>query len=396
MENIIPFWYPRILDTKDGGYRLNHDREGKWRGPANKCLVTQARTVWFFSRLVNSCYGNSEHLNAARHGYDFLYSRMWDSEFGGFYWEVEAARPIATKPDKHLYGQAFGLFALTEYAKASGDSTAAAAARDLFNLVESHAHDVRYGGYRECFQRDWKALQHEGYLGTPSTIKLMNTHLHLMEALVQYYLLTHDSRARERLIELIFVNSNSVVHKNLGACTDKYLEDWQPLRGPNHDRVSYGHDVENVRLLAEACRSAAVPNSLFLDLYTTVFSYALRFGYDHRHGGFYDSGPFDAPADRHEKIWWVQAEGLTTALQMYRLTGQEIYWNCFSRTLDWIVNHQADWDHGDWYQSINPNGKPSGVKAGPWKSPYHNGRAMLQCLDLLAEECDQRFHEALA
>jgi cellobiose epimerase len=383
-ENILPFWYPGILDYEHGGYRLNHDREGRWRGPANKCLVTQARTVWFFSRLVNSRYGCSEYLNAARHGYDFLYGQMWDAQFGGFYWEVEAARPIATKPDKHLYGQAFALFALAEYAKASGDSTASAAAQNLFNLFETHAHDGRYGGYRECFKRDWKVPGHENYLGSPPMTKSMNTHLHLMEAITQYYLLTHDSRARDRLIELIFVNSNSVVRKNLGACTEGYLENWEPLHGRNYDRISYGHDIENICLLAEACRASGVFSSLFLDLYRSLFHYALQYGFDQKDGGFFDSGPFGAKADRRDKIWWVQAEGLVAALQMYRLTNEEIYWNCFSSTLEWIVNRQADWEHGDWYETVGENGEASGNKAGPWKSAYHNGRAMLQCLDLLA------------
>ena len=51
LENILPFWYPQTLDQDLGGYALNHDVEGKWGGPAPKALVTQARTVWFFSRL---------------------------------------------------------------------------------------------------------------------------------------------------------------------------------------------------------------------------------------------------------------------------------------------------------------------------------------------------------
>jgi mannobiose 2-epimerase len=80
----------------------------------------------------------------------------------------------------------------------------------------------------------------------------------------------------------------------------------------------------------------------------------------------------------------VQAEGLIAALQMYCLTEEKTYWTCFSRTLDWIVNHQADWEHGDWHAAITEEWKISGVKAGPWKSPYHNGRAMLECLELLA------------
>jgi len=383
IKNIISFWYPQAVDLEDGGYRVPDDSQARRKSRANKSLVGQARTLWFFSRLAKSKYGSTEHLKAAKHGYDFLYGRMWDADFGGFYWEVGAARARATKPDKHLYGQAFGLYALAEYARASEDSSVTAAARDLFNLFETHAHDEQYGGYKECFQRDWKVLDHDGYLGTPPTMKLMNTHLHLMEAITQYYLLTHDSRAKERLIELIFVNGSSVVRKNVGACTDRYLNSWAPLRGPSYDRVSYGHDVENVWLLAEACKAAEIPNNLLLDLYRAIFSYALRYGYDRSAGGFYDSGSFHGRADQREKLLWVQAEGLVAALQMYRLTGEEVYWKCFLQTLDWIAKYQANWEHGDWYERVAPDRKPAGVQEHVWKSPYHNGRAMVYCLDLL-------------
>jgi mannobiose 2-epimerase len=211
----------------------------------------------------------------------------------------------------------------------------------------------------------------------------MNTHLHLLEAITTFVALTDEPTARERLIELILVNSNSVVRKDIGACTEKYLENWRPFDGPNDRRVSYGHDVENVWLLAEACRTAGIPENLLADLYRTIFKHALDHGFDRKDGGFYDSGFLNAPADRQDKIWWVQAEGLVAALQMYRLTGESLYWDCFTLVLDWIVKHQVDWKHGDWFEMIDGEGRPSGVKAGPWKGPYHNGRAMLRCLDLL-------------
>jgi mannose/cellobiose epimerase-like protein (N-acyl-D-glucosamine 2-epimerase family) len=384
-KNITSFWYPQAVDVEEGGYRIPNDPHSRDKSQVSKRLVGQARIVWFFSRLAQSKYGRTEHLKAAKHGYDFLYSRMWDAHYGGFYWEVDAACSMVTKPDKHLYGQAFALYALTEYARASGDSSATAAARDLFNLFETHAHDGRYGGYREFFQRDWKVPEYDSYLGTPPTIKLMNTHLHLMEAITQYYLLTHDCRAKERLVELIVVNSNSVLRKNIGACTDKYLHSWDPLRGPSYDRISYGHDVENVWLLVEACKAAEIPNNLLFDLYRTIFSYALRYGYDRKAGGFYDSGSFHARADQREKILWVQAEGLVAALHMFGLTGEEVYWNCFLQTLDWITKYQANWEHGDWYERIGSDRKPTARQEHIWKSPYHNGRAMVYCLDLLTE-----------
>jgi mannobiose 2-epimerase len=384
--NIVTFWYPGVIDKNDGGYRLNHDLQGMWRGPANKSLVTQARTLWFFSRMVNSAYGTREYLTAAKHGYEFLRDRMWDKECGGFYWEVNSSGNVVERSEKQMYGQAFALYALTEYAVASQDSAAKEMAMELFNLIDTQGHDTAHGGYRDILQRDWSPRTEGGSTNTYRAlgIKRMNTHLHLLEAVTIFLGLRNELRTRQRLVELIFVNSNSVLRKNIGACTDQYLENWQPLQGPNYDRVSYGHDLENIWLLGEACRAAGLSESLLMDLYRTLFNYALKHGYDRTHGGFYNSGTFNSPADRREKIWWVQAEGLIASLQMFEFTGEQLYWDCFSLTLDWIVKRQIDWKHGDWYEVVDDEGRVSGVKAGAWKAPYHNGRAMLRCLDLLA------------
>ncbi len=383
-ENIIPFWYPQVMDMAEGGYRLNHDLRGRWKGRANKRLVTQARTLWFFSRLAETEYGTAEHLEAARHGYEFLVERLWDEEFGGFYWEVDSGG-VVTKPDKQLYGQAFALFALSQYALVSGDPKAATLARELFALLENRAHDQRYGGYREFFHRDWELAPEESrsYIHASANVKLMNTHLHLLEALTMYFLLTGDRVARERLIDLVFIQSNAVVRKTIGACTNEYRQNWIPLNGPAHDRVSYGHDLENLWLLTESCNAAGISSGPLLDLCQTLFQYSLRYGFDREQGGFYHTGPINAPADRREKIWWVQAEGLVGALKMYELTRDDVYIACFSRTLDWIVRHQTDWQHGDWHAQVSEKGRPSGDKAGEWKCPYHNGRAMIECLGLL-------------
>jgi cellobiose epimerase len=385
VENILSFWYPRAIDVADGGYRLNHDAAGRWKGPADKRLVTQARMLWFFSRLSGTPYGTAEHRAAADHGYRFLRDRMWDQRFGGFYWKVDASGGRATEPAKHLYGQAAALYALTEYAKASREEPALALVRELFRLLEERAHDPSYGGYRESFERDWSLTPApaRGCLGFGSEIKLANTHLHLLEAMTTHYLLTGDSLARDRLLELILIQSNATIRPRIGVSTDAHLRDWTPLRGRRHERASYGHDLENVWLLIEACRAAGLPNVPLLGLYRAVFRHALRYGFDRERGGFYSGGRLDAPADERTKIWWVQAEGLLGALQMYRLTRERVYFACFTRTLGWIVDHQVDWAHGEWHARVARNGTPSGDKADGWKAAYHTGRAMIDALALL-------------
>jgi mannose/cellobiose epimerase-like protein (N-acyl-D-glucosamine 2-epimerase family) len=385
-ENIVPFWYPQVVDEENGGYALNHDSSGLFQGPTDKALVAQARTLWFFSRLYNSGYGGPEHLAAAEHGYKFLRDRLWDDEFGGFFWAVDAQGRVATRPHKHLYGQGFALYALTEYAVASKKAEAAGLAAELFYLLEEKAHDATYGGYMEWFRRDWGPGPEAGtYMSTPPGGKLMNTHLHLLEPFTTYSDLSEDDLVRDRLIELILVQSSAVLRKDVGACTDKYTRDWTPLLEPAYARVSYGHDIENIWLLMEACRAAALPNGPLSDLYRQLADYALRYGFDHERGGFYEAGNFSQEADAKNKIWWVQAEGLVAMLYMYQHTGEGKYWDAFASTYDWIEGHQVDWRHGDWFASVDANGVASGGKAHAWKTPYHNGRAVLTCLQVLAQ-----------
>jgi cellobiose epimerase len=383
-ENILPFWLSRSIDRTNGGYTINFGPRGEAKGPGVKMIVTQTRTLWLFARAARAGYCQKECLEGAEHGYRFLREKMWDHKHGGFYWEVDATGEKQQKTGKHLYGQSFALYAISEYALASGRKDVLDFAIKFFNLLEEKSHDGKHGGYHEFFNADWSEAKDERpYLGGSPGLKLMNTHLHLMEAMTTFYRASKLPLARERLIELINIESNTVVRKDLGACTDKYETDWTPLLEGEFARVSYGHDLENIWLLIDACDAAGLSNYPLKDLYRTLFDYSLRFGYDNDKGGFYDSGPFNKPADRLSKVWWVEAEALVSALYMYRSTRDRKYLDVFDKTYQFIDEYQVDWEKGEWHQQINPDGTRQGDKAHPWKAGYHNGRAMIECLQIL-------------
>ena len=71
--------------------------------------------------------------------------------------------------------------------------------------------------------------------------------------------------------------------------------------------------------------------------------------------------------------------------QVYRLTHEAKYLRVFERTYDFIENHQVDWKNGEWHDTITPEGKSQGDKAQIWKAGYHNGRAMIECLELFKQ-----------
>ncbi len=369
--NILGYWYPHSIDGGNGGYRV-----GRTKG-----IVAQARMLWFFARMARSGHRKGEMLAAAEQGYRFLRDRLWDGRYGGFYWEVDAiGRRL--HPGKHLYGQAFGLYALSEYYLASGKGEAKELASRLFALLDQRGHDGKYGGYRESFREDWAADTGAGIMSPPA-LKLMNTHLHLMEALAWYVRATGAAVARERLLELIGIETNAVVRKGVTACTDKYNADWTPRLEGSYGVVSYGHDLENVWMVMDAAEAAGISAHPYLELFRALWANALRFGYDGEKGGFYDTGPLGKPAERREKVWWVQAEAMVSALRMWRMTGERLYWDVFAKTWAFVDQRQIDWAGGEWHATILPDGSVRGAKADAWKAAYHTGRSMLECMQLL-------------
>jgi mannobiose 2-epimerase len=386
VRNIIPFWYPNTVDAKNGGYILNHDINGRLKGPGTKMIVTQARQVWLFSRLAREGYGGQEYLDAADTGFKFLRDKMWDAQNGGFFWEVDVTGNQVLQAKKHLYGQSFALYALSEYFLAGGKNESLELATRLFNVMEQKAHDKTFGGYLEWFNEDWTPMPpgERSYMdAVGSEFKLMNTHLHLLEAMTAFYRAGKLPLARERLLELLAIQSNAVIRKGLGAGTDKFLRDWRPVLTNGFAKVSYGHDLENIWLLIDACDAAGISTYPYLDLYRAVFDYSLKYGFDEAQGGFFTSGPFNQPANDRVKTWWVQAEALVSSLYLYRLTDDPKYLRVFEKTYDWVDQHQTDWVHGEWFENITPDGTPQGDKAQMWKGGYHNGRSMIECIDLL-------------
>jgi len=400
-ENIASFWYNKSIDRVNGGYTINFGPKGESKGPGTKMIVTQARTMWLFARLARAGYDGDKYIEAAEHGYRFLKEKMWDQENGGFYWQVDATGNEKLQPRKHLYGQSFALYAISEYYLATERQDVLDFAVVFFELLEEKSHDKIYGGYNEFFDEDWTPVPAEetSYMGAPADMKLMNTHLHLMEAMTTFYRAckqgSHFAKnlqngvplplARERLLELINIESNAVVRKDLGACTDKYDRDWTPRLEAGYARVSYGHDIENIWLLMDACDAAGISNYPFGDLYRTLFDYSYKYGYDQGAGGFYDSGLFNQPADRLTKIWWVEAEAVVSALYMNRLTADPRYLDVFEQTYDYIERNLVDWEYGEWHANVTIRGAVQGDKASIWKAGYHSGRAMIECLEILKQ-----------
>lgn len=384
--SLIDFYYPASIDLDNGGY-IETYKDGNLVLTGEKFLLLQARQLWFFSNLALAEIEPETHLKAARHGFRFIQEQMADREAGGYFSIVkDCGEKLDT--NKHVYHQAFAIYGLSAYYRASGDPSALESAKETFHLLESKAHDSRFGGYREFFTADWKPVTDPEAVSpiAPPGIKTYNSHLHLMEAFAALYRIWPDPLLKERIAELIFIVVNTVRHPQHNQNIDYWTEDWQVIATPTNLRASYGHDIETVWLTLDAAQAIGLSRTLLHSWALAITAEVLEKGWDDEHGGLFAAGPLGQPADDTHKIWWVQAEALVGFLYLYELTGDSVYKASFMRTLDFVEAHLLA-PQGSWWDTVLADGTVTEISelSSAWQGAYHSGRTLLYCIDTLKQ-----------
>lgn len=152
-SNILPFWVQYAIDEQYGGFRGQIANDLTIDPLAPKGLILNARILWTFSKAF-SVYGEEVYLRTARRAHDYIAQFFWDAEFNGVFWLLDyLGRPLESK--KRIYGQAFTVYALTEYHRATHDQESLRKAIRLYEAIEAVSHDALHRGYLETFERDW-------------------------------------------------------------------------------------------------------------------------------------------------------------------------------------------------------------------------------------------------
>jgi mannobiose 2-epimerase len=376
LGNILPFWMERTVDHRNGGFYGRVDSDLTVRNDVERTAVVNARILWTFSASYRA-YGDAHYAATAHRAFDYLRAVFDDPVYGGLYWSVDAAgRPVNDR--KHVYAQAFAIYGLAEYARATGRAAAAEWARDLFALVESHTYDAGLGGNLECRARDWSPLADMRLSEKePPAAKTMNTLLHLMEAYTNLRRLDDDPRLAHRHEALVELFLDRILDPAECRFRLFFDADWRSL--PDH--ISPGHDIEGSWLLVEAAEVAGRPDLLERTRTVAVqmAERVLRTGIDAEGFVIYQAGEHPDPA-RH---WWAQAEGVVGLWNAYQLTGRRDFERAALRLWDGIERCFVERKYGEWHKIVGPDGAPdlSQPKAGPWECPYHHARA---CLEMLA------------
>ena len=427
-NNILPYWEKHSRDTRPGfeGFFGEIDNSNKPNPDCSRSIVMTSRFLWTYSAVARFTK-DPRYLEMADFAYNAIITHYLDKQNGGVYWSVTPnGTPEVSK--KQVYGEAFCIYGLSEYAAAlkelrngGGESLPLAAAgkpsfatpspkgeslknpakslslaeqamnlaTDLYNQLETHAKDSVCGGYIEACARDWSSTT--DMILSPKDMncpKSMNTNLHVMEAYTNLYRTITVVFPEQKnlqvqigrsLKELVQVTVKSILQPNnhLGMFFDM---EWKLLA----DEISYGHDIEASWLLWEAVCELN-DEKLKEEIRQTVIDIAetaYKEGFDSANGCMENYTKNGGKVRNRNRVWWIQAETINGFYNAWEMTSLKKYSEVCLKQWKWILEYQKDSVSGEWWNEVDPDGKPVLIEAkgGNWKTSYHNGRT---CLELL-------------
>lgn len=396
---LLPFWLDRCRDEENGGFITHWDKDGADSGEDEKSMLAQMRTIYTFSSAHRAGYGGGRCADYAKHGVDFVIDKMWDEEYGGFYWTTNRKGEVAIDK-KILYGLSFAMYSLSEYTLATGDERGQEYAEKVFDLVKKHCADTMYGGYFEMFERNWDLC---GPGAGGGDRKTLDVHMHLMEAFTTLYECTGKSIHKRTLIEDIDLLLKRILHPEYATGIPQFTPCWEIApqikfdiiwgwdryeeggqKANAEDNTSAGHNVEFAWLLAHATDIMGEGWEEYKDVIKKATDHGKVNGIDPEYGGVYTEGPHAGGVHDIEKEFWQQAEVMIGMLEASLRFGPEEYWpayvNVHRFVFDKMINHEV----GEWLPLLSREGEPVwSHMSHSWKVNYHTVRCMVQCIERL-------------
>jgi mannobiose 2-epimerase len=376
LEDILSFWIKYTVDEDNGGFIGQIDQRNTIIKQAPKGAVLNARILWSFAAAYNLT-GNTTYLDFAQRAFNYICNYFIDREYKGVYWTVDhRGQPLDTK--KQIYAQAFTIYALSEFYKATKTPQAIAEAIDLYDVINKHSYDTINGGYTEAFTRQWNTIADLRLSQKDANEKKsMNTNLHVLEAFTSLYQVWGYEPVKKAITSLVNVFLQHIIdpvthHQHLF-----FDEQWQP----RSTAISYGHDIETAWLLQEATEVIGDKDLVKKAKAIAIqISDAVKSGLDKDGGLWYEY----EPSTQHlikEKHMWPQAEAMVGYFNAYQNTNDKSYLDISKASWQFVQQYIHDKENGEWYWGVHENYQPMQQdKMGIWKCPYHNSRACIEII----------------
>ena len=364
--------------TPSGFFQVNLDRQ--WQPMGNQreaTLDTQPRQV--YNMAVGYEFSHDQRfLDALNKGVDFLFSKMHDNRYGGYFTRV-APDGRVLDDSKQSYGMSFAIFSLAQAARVTKNQRYAKAAMDaLAEIKPMHDGPIFYV---TSMNRDFSkrlAGPNAAARSSPAAQRRHGLNQHLFEALLALYDATGSKEIFQQMTAMLAAMGDLFDREN-GYLPESFDENWKKLPG---GRLNVGHLYEWAWLFSRAAEEGAPHGDKYIAMGNRMIDLGMKIGYNKPQGGIWSNAGLDGSVTK-QMIWWCQAELLRATSHYAIRHDRSDLWPYFDQSLRFLKQNFLDPEYGGWYYGWTPDtpreamehayekGKVDGASAATGKTSYH-------------------------
>lgn len=366
-HDCLPFWFPRAVDERHGGFLHCFDRDGSLADD-DKSVWAQGRMSWMLLTLYQDYERRPEWLAWAESGLRFLEGKCVDPADGRMFFHV-ARDGTPLRKRRYAYSESFAAIAFAAHAAAAGSGESADKARHWFRRFV-----------------DWHFLPNNAppkFTGARPLVALGPRMITLVTAQELELRLGKNPETTAWIDRCIDEIRTLFVKPDLKVVMEVVAPDGSISDHFDGRTLNPGHAIEGAWfILEEAWRRGGDPDLTRLGL--DMLDWMWERGWDDEFGGlFYFRDVDHKPVQEYwqnMKFWWPHDEALIATLMARRASGDAKYLAMHDKLREWSFAKFADPAHGEWFGYLNRDGSVSStLKGSLWKSFFHHPRALWLC-----------------
>lgn len=377
LERTIPFWLKHGPDRIHGGLLTGLGEDGAVID-TDKAIWLQGRAAWTFATLALTVEPKAEWLDLSRSCLDFIRTHGRGPEGKLYFTVTREGKPLRMR--RYVYSECFATIGSAAYARATGDTRAAAEAVAYFETYLRHSFTP--GVMPPKTDPETRPMK--------GVAPLMIAIVTAQEVRALLGDLTVGGRTCTGWIDHAIAEIEAHFYKpDLGALLEVASPDGGFIDHFDGRTLNPGHAIECAWfILHEAKLRGRDPRLLKLGLGILDCMWAR--GWDQEFGGLlYFTDLHGKPVQDYwaeMKFWWPHNEAEIATLLAYQLTGDARYAAWHTQVHDWSHRVFADPVHGEWFGYAHRDGRISTrLKGNTWKGPFHLPRMQAYCGRLTTE-----------
>lgn len=363
LQDVLPHWSEKGVDSVNGMFYTNLDRDWKPFGNTDQSPAMIARHLFGYSAgYIMS--GDEKLIHRATEIKNYLISNCWDKQYGGWF-DAISREGKPQKITKTTFGQVYAITGLTMYYFATKDEDVLKYINTSNDLLETKVWDSTAGGYYDIMNPDWTVK---------STGKSFSSEITPASGYLFYlYLATRNEKYLEQTEKVVNTVLQRMTDPFSGWILESYDSNWQNIsKDGSGTEVNIGHNIEAAWM---SLRTYLLNGKkAYLAATNRLAGMVHQYGFN-RHTGVWYANVSKDSSSNHSPIsyWWIQAYGNMFNLNLYRVDHQPVRLENFRKGAHFWDAHFLDKTKGDIYQGVSLSGEAiDPVKANIFKASYHN------------------------